>query len=74
VLYYSENKYIYTFLFVSWVRMSPLFTAATVGLLFQSQMIDDDECEAVGGMRIGRGTEVLKTTCLSVTFSTPNPT
>jgi hypothetical protein len=37
---------------VSWggVRlMSPL------GLLYQPRMIDDDECGAVGGMRIGRG-------------------
>jgi hypothetical protein len=26
-----------------------------IGLLYQSWMIDDDECGAVGGMRIGRG-------------------
>jgi hypothetical protein len=25
------------------------------GLLYQPRMIDDDECEAVGGMRIGKG-------------------
>jgi hypothetical protein len=25
------------------------------GLLYQTRMIDDDECGAVGGMRIGRG-------------------
>jgi hypothetical protein len=36
------------------VRLSPLGTSATVGLLYQPQMIDDDY-EAVGGMRIGRG-------------------
>jgi hypothetical protein len=36
------------------VRLSPLGTSATVGLLYQPRMIDDDD-GAVGGMRIGRG-------------------
>jgi hypothetical protein len=35
------------------VRLSPLGTWATTGLLCQPRMIDD-ECGAVGGMRIGR--------------------
>jgi hypothetical protein len=38
------------------VRMSPLGTSATVGLLYQPRMIDDDY-GAVGGMRIGRGNQ-----------------
>jgi hypothetical protein len=38
-------------------------------------MIDDYECGAVGGMRIGRGTEVLvKKTCPSANLSITNPT
>jgi hypothetical protein len=37
------------------VRLSPLGTSATVGLLYQPQMIDDDNYGALGGMRIGRG-------------------
>jgi hypothetical protein len=37
------------------VRLSPLGTSATVGLLYQPRMIDDDDYGAVGGMRIGRG-------------------
>jgi hypothetical protein len=37
------------------VRLSPLGTAATTGLLCQPQMIDDGDCGAVGGMKIGRG-------------------
>jgi hypothetical protein len=37
------------------VRLSPLGTSATVGLLYQPLMIDDDNYGAVGGMRIGRG-------------------
>jgi hypothetical protein len=35
--------------------VSPLGTSATVGLLYQPRMIDDDDYETVGGMRIGRG-------------------
>jgi hypothetical protein len=37
------------------VRLSPLGTSATVGLLYQPRMIDVDDYGAVGGMRIGRG-------------------
>jgi hypothetical protein len=38
--------------FSSWGAVSPLGTAATVRLLYQPWMIDD-ECAAVGGMKIG---------------------
>jgi hypothetical protein len=36
----------------SWggVRLSPLGRSATIGLLYQPQMVDDGECGAVGGM------------------------
>jgi hypothetical protein len=37
------------------VRLSPLGTSATVGLLYQTWMIDGDDYGPVGGMRIGRG-------------------
>jgi hypothetical protein len=37
------------------VRLSPLGTAATTGLVYQPQMIDDGDCGAIGGMKIGRG-------------------
>jgi hypothetical protein len=37
------------------VRLSPLGTSATVGLLYQPRIIDDNY-GAVGGMRIGRET------------------
>jgi hypothetical protein len=29
--------------------------AATTGLSYQSQMIGDDDCGGIGGMKIGRG-------------------
>jgi hypothetical protein len=35
--------------------LSPQSTAATYGLLYKPQMIDKGNCEAIGGMQIGRG-------------------
>jgi hypothetical protein len=46
--------YIYKIIFRV-VRLSSLGTAATTGLLYQPQMIDDGDCRAIGGMKIGRG-------------------
>jgi hypothetical protein len=40
----------------SGVRLSPLGTSAT----YQPRMRDDDECGAVGGMRIGRGNRTTR--------------
>jgi hypothetical protein len=37
------------------VRLSRLGAATTTGLLYQHQMIEDGDCGAVGGMKIGRG-------------------
>jgi hypothetical protein len=37
------------------VRLSPFGTAATTDLFYQHQMIDDGDCGAIGGMKIGRG-------------------
>jgi hypothetical protein len=37
------------------VRLSPLGIAATTGLLYQPQMIDDGDCGEIGGMRIDKG-------------------
>jgi hypothetical protein len=48
------NNEVWFFFILSGVRLSPLGTAATIGLFYQPQMIDD-ECGAVGGMKIGRG-------------------
>jgi hypothetical protein len=43
------------FIILCGVRLSPLGTAATTGLLYQPQMIDDGDCGAIGGMKMGRG-------------------
>jgi hypothetical protein len=45
----------YFFIVLSGVRLGPLGTAATTGLSYQPQMIDNSDCGAVGGMKIGRG-------------------
>jgi hypothetical protein len=37
------------------VRLSPLGTAAITGLLYQPQMMDDGDCGAIGGIKVGRG-------------------
>jgi hypothetical protein len=37
------------------VRLSPLGTAATTGLLYQPEMIDDGDWGEIGGIKIGRG-------------------
>jgi hypothetical protein len=45
----------FIFIVVSGVRLSPLGTAATTGLLYKHQMIDDGDCGEIGRMKIGRG-------------------
>jgi hypothetical protein len=52
------------------VRLSPLGTSATVGLLYQPQMVDD-ECGVVGGMRIGRGNRSTRRKPVSVPLCPP---
>jgi hypothetical protein len=52
---YIYSLLIYFFIILSGMRLSPLGTAATVGVLYQLQMIDDGDCGAIGGMKIGRG-------------------
>jgi hypothetical protein len=37
------------------VRLRPLGTATSTGLLYQPQMIDNGDCGETGGMNIGRG-------------------
>jgi hypothetical protein len=41
------------------VRLSPLSTAATTGLLYQPQMIDDGKCGEIVDWKLAGETEVL---------------
>jgi hypothetical protein len=45
------------FFFLSGLGPSPLGTAATSGLLYKPQMIDEGDCGAIGGIKIGRGNQ-----------------
>jgi hypothetical protein len=56
------------------VRQRPLGTAATIGLLYQSQMIDDGDCGAVGGMKIGEGNRSTRTKPPPVSLRPPQIT
>jgi hypothetical protein len=51
----SGKNIINFFIILSGVRLSPCGTATSTGLLYQPQMIDDGDCGAIGGMKIGRG-------------------
>jgi hypothetical protein len=54
--FFTWTIIIISFIILSGVRLSPLGTATTPGLLYQPQKIDDGDCGAVGGMAIGRVT------------------
>jgi hypothetical protein len=43
------------FFILSGVSLSPLGTAANIGLLYQPQLIDDGDCGAIDGMKFGKG-------------------
>jgi hypothetical protein len=51
----ASGSMMYFFIIISGVRLSPVGTATTTGLLYQPQMIDDGDCGEIGGMKIVRG-------------------
>jgi hypothetical protein len=46
---------IYYFFILSVARLSPLGTAANIGLLYRPHAIYDGDCGAIVGLKIGRG-------------------
>jgi hypothetical protein len=52
---WNSNIIFFIIIILSGVRLSSLDTAATTGLLYQLQMIEDGDCGAIGGMKIGSG-------------------
>jgi hypothetical protein len=52
---FDSLHYLLLLLFLVGVRLSPLVTAAIIGLLYQPQMINDSDCGAISGMKSGRG-------------------
>jgi hypothetical protein len=51
----SKNKSKQFFFIISGVGLSPLGAAATSGLLYKPQMIDEGDCGVIGGIKIGSG-------------------
>jgi hypothetical protein len=51
----SSGSSYYYFIIISLVGLSRLGTAAISDLLYKPQMIDEGDCGAIGGMKIGRG-------------------
>jgi hypothetical protein len=57
-----DLKYCYS-LFLFFIKgggTKSLGTAATSGLLYKPQMIDEGDCEAIGGIKIGRGNRSIR--------------
>jgi hypothetical protein len=49
------HHFIIIIIIISGVGLSPQGTAATSGLLYKPQVIDEGDCGAIGGMKMGRG-------------------
>jgi hypothetical protein len=56
---------------ISGVGLSPLGTAATSGLLYKPQMIDEGDCGAIGGIKIGRGNRSTRRKPVPAPFCPP---
>jgi hypothetical protein len=67
-----EHDFFFIFIITSGVRLSPLGTAATTGLFYQPQMIDDGDCGAISGIKIGKRNR--STRRKPAILSTTNPT
>jgi hypothetical protein len=69
------HLYFFFIFIISGVGLSPLGTAATSGLVYKPQMIDEDDCGAIGGMKIGRGNRSTRIKPTPVPLCPPqNPT
>jgi hypothetical protein len=72
----SYVRLLFFFIIVSGVRLSPLGTAATTGLLYKPQMIDDGDCgkKNLWNEDWQGKPKYSEKTCPSATLSTTNPT
>jgi hypothetical protein len=53
-LHCNNDHLLFFIIIISGVGLSPLGTAATSGLLYKPQIIDEENCGAIGGMKTGR--------------------
>jgi hypothetical protein len=63
--------FIIIIIILSGVRLSPLGTAVTIGLLYQTHMTDDGDCGAIGGIMIGRGNRSTRNNPATVPLCPP---
>jgi hypothetical protein len=68
---YIDLQYFFIIIILSGVRLSPLGTVANTGLLYQPWMIDDGDCGAISGMKIGRGNRTTRRKPAPVPFCPP---
>jgi hypothetical protein len=73
LLVYAAVSYfiIISFIILNGVGLSPLGTAVTIGLLYQPQVIDDGDCGAIGGIKIGRGNRSTRRKSAPMTLCPP---
>jgi hypothetical protein len=65
-----HTAFIIYFIIILWGGTKSLGTAATSGLLYKPQRIDEGACGALAGMKIGRGSRsTSEKTCPSATLS-----
>jgi hypothetical protein len=55
-----SRRVVFFYIISRGVRLSELGTAGIMAVLYQPQMIDDGDCGAIDGMKIGRKPLVLK--------------
>jgi hypothetical protein len=55
---YVLNYYYY--FYYQWGGTKSTGTAATSGLFYKPQMIDEGDCVAIGGIKIGRGNQSIR--------------
>jgi hypothetical protein len=67
---YDTNPWLFFLNFLGWSETVHLVRRPLIGLLYQPRMIVD-ECGAVGGMRIGRGNQNIRTKPAPVPFRPP---
>jgi hypothetical protein len=54
----AEIRTEFYFITLTGMRLNPLDTTATTDLLYQAQIVAFGDCGAIGGMKIGKETDI----------------
>jgi hypothetical protein len=72
---FSDILLAFLFIYGAKVEPSSQLLRPFIGLLYQPRMVDGDECEAISGMKAGRGKQKYsEKTCPTDALSTTDPT